>query len=76
MIKVKIETVEKIQKFIDITSSFAADVDVQKGHYVLDGKSIMGLYSLDLSEPIYVGINTDEEEEVSKFNELMNEFAV
>lgn len=74
--KIKIETVEKIKKFIEIVNTFHSDIDVKKDHYILDAKSIMGIYSLDLSKPIYVFINTDNINEEQDFKEKMKEFVI
>lgn len=74
--EIKIDTIDKIHKFINITNSFKSDIDVKRGHYILDGKSIMGIYSLDLSKEIEVSINSDDEREISRFEESMKEFKV
>lgn len=74
MIKIKIETVEKIKNFIKVVNSFHSDVDVKKDHYILDAKSIMGIYSLDLSTPVFVSINTNDMTEEASFKEAMKQF--
>ena len=46
-----------IKTFVDAASRLDCDVDVICGRYLVDGKSIMGLFSIDLSEPIQVEIH-------------------
>jgi hypothetical protein len=55
-ILIKLDTFEKIRRFIDITGSLDYDIDLISGRYVVDGKSMMGIFSLDLSEPIEVQV--------------------
>lgn len=71
---VLINTIEKVKKFINITSVFTCDVDVEQSKYKIDGKSLMGVFSLDLTKPIMVRITSDNEFESRKFVELMEEF--
>ncbi len=47
---------EKIKKFVNITGQLNYDLDLISGRYVVDGKSIMGIFSLDLTKPIEVKI--------------------
>ncbi|HIW74257.1 MAG TPA: HPr family phosphocarrier protein [Firmicutes bacterium] len=50
--KVHFDTVVDVKKFVNICNSVSFDVDLLSGRYVVDGKSIMGLFSLDLSKPV------------------------
>jgi phosphotransferase system HPr-like phosphotransfer protein len=68
-ILIKLDTFEKIKRFINITGSLDYDIDLISGRYVVDGKSIMGIFSLDLSKPIDVVINDDKYSE-KFFNEI------
>lgn len=73
-IYIRINKVDDIKKFVAITESFDSDIDVIKGRYIIDAKSLLGLYSLDLSEAIGVRINTDSDDELVKFQNAMEEF--
>ena len=75
-IKIKISTVSDINNFLIATQSFESDIDLVYGRYVIDGKSTLGIHSLDLSKPIEVVIISDDEEEIKKFNEAMKCFKV
>ena len=74
MFKVLVDTIAKAKKFIATSNEFDSDIDVIRGRYTIDGKSIMGLFSLDLLKPITVKIHSDNEEEIKRFNEIMEEF--
>ncbi|MFV0466504.1 MAG: HPr family phosphocarrier protein [Lachnospiraceae bacterium] len=60
---VLLDSVEKIKNFCDVTNQFDIDVDVIAGHYMIDAKSILGILSMDLTEPIKFKIHTMEEAE-------------
>lgn len=51
-IKVLIDSVQKVKEFCQACSKHKGNVEVYSGHYIVDGKSIMGLYSLDLTKPV------------------------
>lgn len=75
-IEIKLNTIERVRKFINITTKFESDIDVIRDRCVIDGKSIMALFAIDLLKPVYVKIHSNNEEEVRKFYEVMEEFFV
>ena len=62
-----IGTVNNVKEFINVTGKFAEDIDLVKGRYVVDGHSIMGIFSLDLSKPVEVCIYTEDKAVAEKF---------
>lgn len=54
--KIKLNTFENVNKFIQCVTKFESDVMVYSGRYAIDGKSIMGIYSLDLSKLLTLDI--------------------
>ena len=64
----------KARKFINESSKFFSDIDVIRDRYVIDGKSAIGIFTLDLSKPIDVEIYSDDPYEIKRFNDIMNEF--
>lgn len=56
-----IDTVKKIRAFVACSTYLKTRVVAKQDNYVVDGKSIMGLFSLDLSRPISVEFENDEE---------------
>ena len=54
---IQLTSVSDIKAFVDAANRLDCDVDVICGRYLVDGKSIMGLFSIDLSEPIQVEVH-------------------
>lgn len=63
-----------IKSFISVTNKYESDIDVISNRVVLDAKSILGLYSLDLSQDIYVQIISDDVTEKRNFAADMEVF--
>lgn len=76
VLDVLLNSIDKVKKFTDLTYTFESDVDVVQGRYTIDGKSIMGVFSLSLVEPVTVEIESDNEEEINKFLDMMEEFRI
>ena len=57
---VNINSVDKVKAFVQITSRFDFEADLVSGKYVVDAKSIMGIFSLDLSKPIELKVCSEE----------------
>lgn len=51
-IKVMLDSIDKVKSFVNDLTKFDCDFDLVSGRYVIDAKSIMGIFSLDLSKPI------------------------
>ena len=64
----------RIKKFCNEVSTFESDIDLVKGRYVVDAKSLMGVFTIDLSLPVDVVIYSEDEEEIERFNRVMEEF--
>lgn len=73
-IKVNINSIDKVKKFVNILTKFEGDFDLISGHYVIDAKSIMGIFSLDLAEDIELVIHDAEDQD--KVIEALKDFMV
>lgn len=73
-IKIKLDTAEKIKRFLQVTRGFLSDIDIMTDRVVLDAKSIMGVYALNLSDDTYVRIISDNVAECRYFDAAMEEF--
>ena len=71
---IKLNSLEKVKHFVNEATTFECDVDVLYRRYILDAKSIMALFSADLTEPLKVVIHTDDYEELERFYEMMEDF--
>ena len=62
-----LDSIDKVKGFVNDISRFNTDFDLISGRYVIDAKSIMGIFSLDLSKPIELTIHeSDEIDEILK----------
>ena len=59
-IKISLNSIDKVKSFVNDITKFDSDFDLVSGRYVIDAKSIMGIFSLDLSKPIVLNIHADE----------------
>lgn len=58
-VKISLNSIDKVKAFVNEISKFDCDFDLVSGRYVIDAKSIMGIFSLDLSKPIDLNVHTD-----------------
>lgn len=60
-VKISLNSIDKVKSFVNSLTKFDTDFDLVSGRYVIDAKSIMGIFSLDLSKPIDLNIHTEED---------------
>ena len=58
-VQISLNSIDKVKSFVNTISKYDYDFDLIYGRYVIDAKSIMGIFSLDLSKPIDLTIYTD-----------------
>ena len=70
-VQISLNSIDKVKSFVNTISQFDYDFDLVSGRYVIDAKSIMGIFSLDLSKPIQLNAHTDNADaflkEIDKF---------
>ena len=59
-VKISLNSIDKVKSFVNDITKFDYDFDLVYGRYVIDAKSIMGIFSLDLSKPIDLNIHADD----------------
>lgn len=59
-VKINLNSIDKVKTFVNAISRFNAEFDLVSGRYVIDAKSIMGIFSLDISKPIDLNIHNAE----------------
>ena len=74
VLDVSLNTIDKVKKFTKITNSFNCEIDVLQGRYIVSGRSIMGIFSLNLTDTVTVEIESDDEKEIDRFLKEMEEF--
>ena len=70
---VMLDSISAVKKFVNIVTAYDFDVDLASGRYAVDAKSIMGIFSLDLSKPIQLTAHTAD---ADKFFTEITEFIV
>ena len=72
--KIKLDTIDKVKKFIGIVDKFENDIDIISGRYLVNAKSIMAIFSLELTRPLSVIIHDASMRDVARLQEFMEEF--
>ena len=60
-VKISLNSIDKVKSFVNTITKYDYDFDLVSGRYVIDAKSIMGIFSLDLSKPIDLSIHADSD---------------
>lgn len=58
-VQISLNSIDKVKSFVNDITKFDYDFDLVSGRYVIDAKSIMGIFSLDLSKPIDLNIHSE-----------------
>jgi phosphotransferase system HPr-like phosphotransfer protein len=58
-VKISLNSIDKVKAFVNDVTKFDTDFDLVSGRYVIDAKSIMGIFSLDLSKVIDLNIHSE-----------------
>jgi phosphotransferase system HPr-like phosphotransfer protein len=69
-VSISLDSIEKVKSFVNTISKYDYDFDLVSGRYVIDAKSIMGIFSLDLTKPIDLNIHCDDNDIETILDEL------
>ena len=73
-VQISLNSIDKVKSFVNEITKYDYDFDLVSGRYVIDAKSIMGIFSLDLTKPITLNIYTDEN--VDKILDTLKDYLV
>ena len=59
-VQISLNSIDKVKSFVNAITQFEFDFDLVSGRYVIDAKSIMGIFSLDISKPIELVIHAED----------------
>lgn len=59
-VNILLDTINDVKVFVNTVTKYDFDVDLISGRYAVDAKSVMGIFSLDLSKPIRLEIHSDD----------------
>lgn len=57
-VKINLCHAEDVKRFVTLVNNYPYDLDLRIGRHVVDAKSILGIFSLDLSNPVYLDIHS------------------
>ncbi|MDP4133321.1 MAG: HPr family phosphocarrier protein [Bacillota bacterium] len=63
---IMLNSIVDVKDFVNIVNKYSCEIDLTSSRYIVDAKSIMGIFSLDLSKPIKVDVHCNESEEIFK----------
>ena len=64
---IQLKTIEDVYEFVRIATGYNTDIDVRQKYYVVNGKSILGVFSLDLTQPVQIIVNNGDYSQFEKF---------
>jgi phosphotransferase system HPr-like phosphotransfer protein len=65
-VNLSLNSIDKVKTFVNVINTFEGDFDLSSDRYVIDAKSIMGIFSLDISNAVKLTIHNDSEAEAVK----------
>ena len=65
-VMIRLSLVENVNNFVNIVTRYPFEMDLRAGRHVVDAKSILGIFSLDLTKPITLEVYSDECDELLK----------
>lgn len=65
-VQISLNSIGKVKSFVNTISQFEYDFDLISGRYVIDAKSIMGIFSLGLSKPLILNAGTEDEQKIKE----------
>ena len=77
-LKIKLDTIEKVKNFVTTTTRFDCDFDISSisQRYTVDGKSIMGIFSLDLSRILTLKIHADNDAMLNEIETALTPYVI
>lgn len=73
---VNLNSIEKVKAFVNKVTKFDEDLDLIRDRYVIDAKSIMGIFSLDLIKPIDLVVHTDDMDRFNIIKSALSDYEV
>ncbi len=68
--KISLNSIEQVKEFVGYANASKYDIDLTSGRYVVDAKSIMGIFSLDLTKQLELSVHASAEEAADFMDEI------
>ena len=75
-VQISLNSIDKVKSFVNAITQIETDFDLISGRYVIDAKSIMGIFSLDLSKPIDLAIHAESDANEGEILEVLKPYMV
>lgn len=75
-VNIKLYGVEEVKRFVNIISGYDFDFDLTSGRYIIDAKSMIGIFSLDMKNELTLVIHCDDENTVAEVLQKLDDFTV
>lgn len=76
MTYVLLNSVNKVNNFTKIVDNIEEDIDIKGGRYIVNAKSILGIFSLNLAEPLELIIHTEDDDRINQIKDLLVDYIV
>lgn len=73
---ISINTIDKVKRFVNLTNRCEVDVDIISGRLLVDAKSIMGIFSMDLTRPMTLRVHESNIEKLEEYKKMFEEFII
>lgn len=74
--RIVLNEIDKVKAFVNTVNKYPFDVEIRSGRYIIDAKSIMGVFSIDLSKPVRLCINIDDENSIKKLEKELKKLNI
>lgn len=75
-VDINLNSVDKVKQFVEKTGKLPSKIDLVSGRYRVDGKSVLGIYSLDLAKPLKMIVEGEKPEDEKEALRLLDEFII
>jgi len=75
-VNIRLSSIQDVRSFVDTVTGFEAEIDLASGRYIVDAKSIMGIFSLDLLHPIKLTVQSDDENTVDEILSALDAYII
>lgn len=75
-VQISLNSIDKVKSFVRDITNYDFDFDLISGRYVIDAKSIMGIFSLDLSKPIDLNIHAEGDVDTTEVLEVLKPYII
>ncbi len=73
---IKLNEIDKIKTFMSIVNECCFDIEIQSDKYIINAKSIMGIFSLDLSQPVTLVVHADKVGDIANLRKALSDLQV